>query len=62
MKNYVIQHDGLQLQCKTLYGYTFDIFSEVEMLITIIEYIKELQGLGLALEGLCTKLSLLGPT
>ena len=59
----------LQLHCKALYGYFFDIIgyiydimSEVQILITRIEFIKEPQGLQLALEGLYTKLGLLGHT
>jgi len=43
MKNYVIRLDGLQLQCKALYGYIFDIISEVQMLIRVcsdIAYLK----------------------
>ena len=31
MKNYVIRLNGLQLQCKALYSYIFDIISEVQI-------------------------------
>ena len=42
-KNYVIRLYSLQLKCKALYGYIFDIISEVQMLIRVyfdIAYLK----------------------